>query len=118
LHIFAGPVGDAVVAAPWTPHSDLAAADGLLAEEFLWAALDCPTYWALPHAGALTAVLARLTAAIDKRPAPGDALIVAAWPLGADGRKHRSASAVYDQNGSVLARAEALWIEVKPEQFA
>jgi hypothetical protein len=118
LRIFAGAVRDAVVAAPWTPHADLAAADGLVAEEFLWAALDCPSYWALPQAGTLTAVLARLTVAIDKRPAPGDALVVAAWPIGADGRKHRSASAIYDQNGSVLARAEALWIEVRPEQFA
>jgi hypothetical protein len=117
LHIFAGPAGDALVAAPWTPHSDLAAADGLLAAEFLWAALDCPTYWALPQAGTLTAVLARLTAAIDKRPATGDRLVIAAWPLGADGRKHRSASAVYDEHGVVLARAEALWIEVRPEQF-
>jgi hypothetical protein len=118
LHIFAGPAGDALVAAPWIPRSDLAAADGLVAEEFLWAALDCPSYWALPQSGTLTAVLARLTAAIEKRPAPGDALVVAAWPMGADGRKHRAASAIYDEHGVVLARAEALWIEIRPEQFA
>ena len=117
LHIFSGPVREGFVASPWRPTPDLADKDGLVRAEFMWAALDCPTYWALPRAGEIRAVLARLTAQIDARPRADDTLIVGAWPLGGDGRKHRGAAAVYDQSGAVLARAEALWIEVKPEQF-
>jgi hypothetical protein len=112
LDIFTGPVeGRAMVAAPWTPGADLAGANGRLAPEFIHAALDCPSYWALPHAGK-PALLARMTASIDA-PAPrvGEPLIVAAWALGSDGRKHRGASALYTADGALIARAEALWIE-------
>jgi hypothetical protein len=117
LHIFSGPVREGFVASPWRTTADLADEDGYVRAEFMWAALDCPSYWALTGAGEFRAVLARLTAQIDARPKAGDILIVGAWPLGSDGRKHRGASAIYDQSGAVLARAEALWIEIKPEQF-
>ena len=117
LHVFTGPVREGLVAAPWTPGADLAADDGLVDEIFMWAALDCPSYWALPQAGEFRAVLGRLTAEILKRPRPGETTIAGAWPLGADGRKHRAGSALYDANGALLARAEALWIEIKPGQF-
>jgi hypothetical protein len=118
LHIFAGPLnGDGVVAAPWTPSRDLADADGRVAAEFLWAALDCPSYWSLPQAGNIAAVLGRLTAEIVARPNVGDPLVVTAWPLDASGRKHRAGSAIFDADGGLIARAEALWIEIKPENF-
>lgn len=117
LHIYNGPVSDGLTAAPWTPGPDCAADDGRVASEYLWAALDCPTYWSLPNAGALAAVLGRLTVDITVRPWASENLIVAAWPLGSDGKKHRAASAIYDQHGGVLACAEALWIEVNPERF-
>ena len=42
--------------------------------------------------------------------APGERHVVAAWPVGSDGRKHHSASALYDATGRVLAVADALWI--------
>lgn len=114
LEIYTGPVeGGARVAASWTPSADLADADGRLAPEFIHAALDCPSYWALPHAGK-PALLARMTASIDAAlPRVGEPLIVAAWALGSDGRKHRGASALYTANGALIARAEALWIEPK-----
>jgi len=118
LHIYSGAVSDTLSASPWTPGADLADAGGLVAPLFLWAALDCPSYWALPNAGALPAVLGRLSAQIIKRPSPGEALVVIGWPLESQGRKHASGSAIYDSNGVLLAQAEALWIEIKPEQFA
>lgn len=114
LRIFTGPLREGLVAAPWTPGADLAGPDGAVAEEFIWAALDCPTYWALPRAGALTALLARMCASVDVRPSPGKPLIIAGWPLGSSGRKHRGAAALYDTSGRVLARAEALWIDIDP----
>lgn len=112
LDLFTGPVeGRDLVACTWTPGADLADANGIVLPEFVHAALDCPSYWALPHAGK-PALLARLAASIDgPLPRAGQELIVAAWPLGADGRKHRGAAALYDADGAVIARSEALWIE-------
>jgi hypothetical protein len=83
-----------------------------VAPEFIHAALDCPSFWALPRAGSIAALLARFTVSIDAGlPQIGEDLIVAAWPISSDGRKHRGASALYRANGKLIARAEALWIE-------
>jgi hypothetical protein len=114
LDLFTGPVsGREMVACTWTPGADLTRADGCVEERFLHAALDCPSYWALPHAGK-PALLARMTSSIDgQAPRAGETLIVAAWALGSEGRKHSGASALYTANGSLIARAEALWIEPK-----
>ena len=112
LHLYTGRVeGRDLVACSWTPGADLAGADGRVAPEFVHAALDCPTYWALPRAG-MAALLARLTASIDADlPRADETLIVAAWPIASDGRKHRGAAALYTTGGALIARSEALWIE-------
>lgn len=117
LHVFTGPWREGFVAGTWTPAADLAAGDALAAEEFVAAALDCPTYWALPTAGEFRAVLGRFSVDIAKRPRAGAPAIVVAWPISSSGRKHRAAAALYDAQGGVLARAEATWIAVNPEQF-
>lgn len=116
MRVFAGPVAgrENMVACAWTPSADLGDDNGLVAPEFIAAALDCPGYWVIPGAGPVIAVLARYTLSIDKPPPRiGQELIVAAWHLSSDGRKHRAASALYDGAGDVIARAEALWIEIK-----
>jgi hypothetical protein len=115
LELYTGPVDGAdMVACDWTPGADLAGADGRVREEFIHAALDCPSYWALPRGGEIKALLARFTSSIDaSRPRAGERLIVAAWPIASEGRKHRGASALYTADGQVIARAEALWIEPK-----
>jgi hypothetical protein len=112
LRIFAGPVAEReMVATPWVPSAAWADADGVILPEFIWAALDCPSYWA--HAGISRALLARLALDITERPRVGETLILAAWPVSAEGRKHFSRGALYRADGQVLARAEALWIELK-----
>ncbi|MGQ0532152.1 MAG: hypothetical protein ACT4OF_05590 [Caulobacteraceae bacterium] len=114
LHLYTGPIeGRDVVACTWTPTADLDRGDHRVAPEFMHAALDCPSYWSLPRAGSMAALLARLTASIDADEPPriGEELIVAAWPIQSDGRKHRAATAIYSASGAILARAEALWIE-------
>ena len=117
LRLFPGPVGDNIVACTWTPGDAFADDEGRVANLFMWAALDCPSYWALPHAGATRSVLGRLTAEIITHPRADQTLVVAAWPLSSSARKHRAATAIYDASGAVLARAEAMWIDIKPEQF-
>lgn len=111
LRIFPGTVGDSgLVAAPWTPHSSLAEGDSI-GVRHVWAALDCPSFFALP--GTDFALLAQFTADISRAPLPGEPLVVTGWHLGSDGRKHRSASALATGDGEVIGRARALWIEPK-----
>jgi len=66
-HFFAGAVdGRQLVASPWTPSSWTADADGRVLPELVWAALDCPTYFALYMDGELPmSVLARLAGRIE-----------------------------------------------------
>jgi hypothetical protein len=115
LKLYTGAIdGGGLVASPWTPGADLAGEDGRVAPEFVHAALDCPSYWALPRAGEMAALLARLVASIDGAPPRvGEACVVAAWPIASEGRKHRGASALYGEGGRLIARGEALWIEPK-----
>jgi hypothetical protein len=111
--VFAGAVeGRQLVASPWTPPSWTADAAGRVLPEFVWAVLDCPTYFALYMNGELpTSVLARLTARIDAPVVAGDEHVVIAWPIETDGRKRHAGSAVLSPDGEALAVARALLIE-------
>ena len=112
MRIFAGPVPDVDFNADqWTPSDDLAGEDGLVRPEFVWAALDCPTAFALRMDNA-PVLLGRFTVEVRRRPAPGEPLIVAAWRDGQEGRKHFSSSAIYDEKRDIIAVANAVWIEL------
>ena len=110
LRIFSGPAPDSTVNADfWTPAADLADGEGLVRPEFLWAALDCPSAFALRSWPVLT-LLGRFAVDIRRRPAPGEKLIVAAWPEGKEGRKYFSSSALYDEDRELIAAANAVWV--------
>jgi hypothetical protein len=111
--VFAGAIeGRPLVASPWTPPAWAADAAGRALPEFVWAVLDCPTYFALYMDGELPmSVLARLTARIDAPVLAGEEHVVIAWPIEADGRKRHAGSAVLSPNGEALAVARALLIE-------
>ena len=112
LRIFSGAAPDSPVNADlWTPADDLAGDDGLIRPEFLWAALDCPTAYALRVGDRMT-LLGRLAVDIYRRPKPGERLIAAAWRTGEEGRKHFSSSVLLDENREFIAAANALWIEL------
>ena len=110
--VFAGPVeGRDVVASPWTPPAWTAGDDGACHPEFVWAVLDCPTYFALYSSGDLPlSVLGRLTARIDGPIMAGAEHVVIGWPIEIDGRKHHAGSAVLSADGETLAVARALLI--------
>jgi hypothetical protein len=125
LRIFAGPLqpgtnpGKPVVfAASWIPHESLSGADGYVAPEFVWAALDCPTGYCSVGArhlglnGDETVLLGRMAARIDRRPRPGDRCVVAAWPTGREGRKLFADSALLSEEQDVLATARTTWLLV------
>lgn len=113
--VFAGAVdGSELVASPWTPPSWTAVAAGHVRPEFVWAVLDCPTYFALYMDGELPmSVLARLTARIDAPVVAGTEHVVIAWQIEVDGRKHHAGSAVLSPDGEPLAIARALLIELR-----
>lgn len=115
--VFAGAVpGRELVASPWTPPEWTADESGNVQPEFVWAVLDCPTYFALYVDGELPmSVLARLTARIDAPVAVGEEHVVIGWPIERDGRKHHAGSAVLSADGDVLAVARALLIELRTE---
>jgi hypothetical protein len=111
--VFAGAVdGRRVVASPWTPPPWTADEAGTVLPEFVWAVLDCPTYFAT-YIGEETvpAVLARLAARIDAPVMAGAEHVVIAWPIETDGRKRHAGSAVLSGSGDVLAAGRALMIE-------
>ena len=124
LRIFAGPLvrqsrnGSPVLAAAWTPDPTLTAEDGLIAPEFLWSALDCPTGYASSYdrqSGRFDRtpiLLGRMSARIEARPRPGERCVIAAWEVGRDGRKRVAEAAAYGEAGTLLAVARATWIAV------
>ena len=123
LRIFAGPLerpaNTPVLAASWVPDPNLAADDGLVAPEFLWSALDCPTGFACncdPQRSTIDRtplLLGRMSARIESRPHPGDRCVITAWPTGRDGRKRTAEAALHDEAGRLLAVSRTTWIAVE-----
>ncbi|WP_394241789.1 hotdog fold domain-containing protein [Halopseudomonas laoshanensis] len=113
LRIFAGPLdaGADQVAAVWQPDATLDDGTGMVASEFVWAALDCPGFFAVKQASG-TALLGRFAARLLEPVAIGESMIVSAWALGHDGRKHQAGTALYRQDGTPVALAEATWISL------
>ena len=101
-----------MVAASWALHAGLADDDGHVAPEYLWAALDCPGYFACAPGEA--ALLARLTVGIRAALlAAGEATVIG-WNMGGAGRKRRCGTAVFAPDGTLVAKAEGLWVVVDP----
>lgn len=118
LRIFPGQVEGAesgVVACDWTPHAAFAEADGTVPPEVIWAALDCPGFFAwVEKEGRHGALLGTMTGEVLRRPRAGEPCVVVAWPLERDGRKETSGVALYDEGGALLARAHQVWIMMGP----
>jgi hypothetical protein len=106
LEIHAGPVpgrDDGLVATTWVA--------GEVRPEVVWAVIDCPGAYSLGEGVRGEPVLARMTARIERLPAEGERCVVAGWPLEVDGRKRHAATALYGEDGDVLAVSRQLWIE-------
>lgn len=112
LRIFPGRLpGSGVVAAPWVPDESLADDDGRVLPEILWAALDCPGYFAAAEDGE-KAVLGRITAEVDPCITAGERCVVVGWPVGRSGRKLHAGTAVVDESGTLRGRSLQTWIVV------
>lgn len=98
------------VATPWRPDASLAGTRGRVRPEFLWAALDCPGYFAVVP-DSRTMLVGSFTCRVDDVVAVGEHCTIVGWSLGGKGRKYRAATALYGDDGRCVARAVALWIE-------
>jgi len=105
LGIYAGPVEgrEGVVAATWTPADEPA-------PEVVWAALDCPSGWAVDDFQREGVLLGRMAARVDRLPAPGEPHVVLGWRVGEEGRKRYAGSALLTADGEALARSRSTWI--------
>lgn len=121
LRLSAGPLvrpGAVVFAVPWTPDPSLAAADGLVASEFVWSALDCPTGYVCQYDqesrgfNVLPILLGTLSARIDGRPRPGERCVVTSWRTGGEGRRLIAEAALYGEDENLLAVGRAVWVIV------
>ena len=88
----AGRTQPALVAAPWIPDASLVLGDGRVAPQFMWAALDCPGYFAVARDGRMM-LLAELTAKLERRLRIDEPAIAIGWHLGGEGRVHEAGTA-------------------------
>ena len=123
LRVFPGQIAGAPeghVACVWTPDKAFADADGLVPIEVIWAALDCPGFFAwVVKEGRHGALLGTMTGEVVGRPKAGEPCIVTAWPLVREGRKETAGVALFTPAGELLARGHQVWImSVPPPQAA
>lgn len=110
LAIYPGPIpGRRLVAAPWAPDPSLFDKRGAVRPEFVWAALDCPSGFALLEAfGRHRATLSQLTVSLV-RPLPvGERFVVMGWPFAAEGHTLLGASAIFSEGGELHALGSAV----------
>jgi hypothetical protein len=102
------------VAAIWTPDETLVdAGSGSVRPEFIWAALDCPGYFAVQELAGL-ALLGRLRVTIHRLVRADEPVIVTGWPMESSGRKHLAGTALHNRAGEIVAAAIATWVSVSP----
>jgi hypothetical protein len=106
LHIHPGAVSEGLVACVWQPR-------GRVAQEWVWAALDCTSGWAWPI-GEVDLVTGRLTGGmLDNEPLdPVGPYIAVGAQISSQGRKHLSAAALFTPAGHRVAGVRATWLLV------
>ena len=121
LRVFAGQLDGAaegVVSGSWTPNPAFADAEGLIPDEVVWAALDCPgsVSWVVMGGGG--GLLGTMTCEVLRRPKANEPCIVLGWPLEQSGRKRLSGTALYAADGELMALSHQIWIGRAPAAAA
>jgi hypothetical protein len=109
LDLQPGPVPDgSCLAALLTVRDDLADRGGEVCPPVLWAAMDCPGWYA--GCGGGMALLGSMSALQLAPVRAGDRVVVQSWTRGVDGRKVFVGAALYSDAGGLLAASRATWI--------
>ena len=117
LRIFPGESNRAgQFAAPWIPDPTLeASGSARVADEFLWAALDCPGAFSFPQPEGRVVLLGEMQASGFAPVEIGEGCVVMSWEIEHSGRKHATGSAIYGADGRCRGMARGVWFEVDPE---
>lgn len=101
------------IAGIWQVDAAFADTDGRVPEEIVWAAIDCPGYYAwVALEGRHGALTGTMQAEVLDRPRTGDTCIVVAWPgERLSDRRRTSGVALFAADGRLLARAMQVWIK-------
>lgn len=99
----------------WQPSKDLGDEAGNIKPEFVWAALDCPTYFgAYSGRGMVLAVLGRQAVKLLETSLPvNEPYTIQSWLGTTDGRKSTSFGALYREGGECVALCRATWVELQ-----
>jgi hypothetical protein len=113
LGIYPGAVAgrEGIVAAPWVPGEEFAE-DGVIAPEFVFGALDCPSGIAIAYYDPRPMVLGRITADVRGQVLPNERYVVVGWPTRVEGRKHFAGTALFTARGELVASAETTWFNL------
>jgi len=119
LRIFPGPFGRGdTVACTWVPDGSLVGDDGLVAPEFVWAALDCPGAFSIPQREEGAVVLGELAVSLTGGVRVGEPCVLVAWQAAHEGRKHRTVTVLYSESGECRGLGEATWIRLRSSPSA
>lgn len=119
LNVQTGQLADAPkghVAGIWTVEPSLCDPDGRASEEHVWAAIDCPGFYAwVAFEGRHGALTGTMQAAVLEWPGAGEACIVLAWPLQQLSERRRTAGvALFGADRRLMARGVQTWIKMMP----
>lgn len=117
LRLEPGRLDDRTVATPWRPRPWTAGPDGRASAPHVWAALDCPAAWAIDDVGG-SLVLGRITGRIDALPAVDAPHVVVGRVDATRERTWTCSTALYDDDGTLLAWATSRWFRVDPADLA
>lgn len=112
MRIFAGPVdvgNTPQVAAAWRPGEAFAGPDGTVDTQWVAAALDCPGAFAFISDDKRAGLLGRIQFEQYAEVSAGREHLVTGWQIGEDGRKLFAGTALFDEDGTLLAAARATW---------
>lgn len=117
MRLFAGsiPSSQELLAVPWVPTKSLPHEAGHPSEEFVWAALDCPTGYAAFASTPQSMLLGRMIVRVDALPILGEKCVVTAKVIDRTDRKLLVNAALFGDKGNCLAVAQNTWIIVAPE---
>ena len=105
-----------VLAAPFVPlERDTTA--GIVHAEAVWGALDCPSYPATSLLDGRLGLLGTMTAHRNRDVYLGERLVAVGWTVERRGRSTRTASALLDERGDVVASACAIWVELRHQRL-
>jgi acyl-coenzyme A thioesterase PaaI-like protein len=116
LRIWPGSLpGRDTVAAAWIPHPSFAGDHGTLDLTYVWAALDCPSFWGIVQnlQGMPNVVTIRMAGSILGPVRVERPHVVLGWPIEHGRRRMIGGSAIFGPDGDLLAASRVTWLEVR-----